>query len=98
MPFGTTFHADSDADDEYERSALASPRLAEDSEASAIEDSEPPSTTELTPRTFVDTANDRTSPKKLITEWTVEECGEFLNGLGLKQYRDVFSGTCDNRN
>lgn len=96
MAFGTTYHADSDADDEYERSALASPRPAEDSETSAIEDSEPPSTTELTPRTFAGTGNDRMSPKKVITEWTVEECGEFLAGLGLKQYRDAFSGMCRN--
>ncbi|KAI1978608.1 hypothetical protein LOZ51_004489 [Ophidiomyces ophidiicola] len=89
MAFPTAYHhADSDADDEYERSVVISPRLVDDSEASPT-DSEPPSA-ENTPTTFGNLADDHNSPMSSIIEWSAEECANFAIGLGLKQYRDSF--------
>ncbi|EEH22821.2 hypothetical protein PABG_05032 [Paracoccidioides brasiliensis Pb03] len=87
MAFQPAYHADSDADDEYERSVMASPRI-EDSEASPT-DSEIPSA-EHTPTTFGNTLDDRSSPRTIITEWTAEECADFAAGLGLSQYCGAF--------
>ncbi|KAI9801199.1 MAG: hypothetical protein M1825_003473 [Sarcosagium campestre] len=86
MAFPTTYHEDSDADDEYER-GLLSPQLATDSEASPT-DSDPPST-EHTPTTYGHFGGDG-SPKTLITEWTATECADFVSDLGLSQYANVF--------
>lgn len=86
---GTTYHADSDADDEYERSIMTSPtQLHTDSEASPT-DSEPLSA-EHTPTTYGDFPGDRNSPRTVISEWTAEECADFVAGLGLRQYCDAF--------
>lgn len=90
FPTSSYHHGDSDADDEYERSVVISPRLADDSETSPI-DSEPPSA-ENTPRTFGHTGDDHSSPKSSIIEWSSEETANFAAGLGLKQYRDSFIG------
>ncbi|PGH23785.1 hypothetical protein AJ80_02215 [Polytolypa hystricis UAMH7299] len=87
MAFQTPYHADSDADDEYERSVVTSPHI-EDSEASPT-DSEPLSA-EHTPTTFDNAADDRGSPRTVITSWTAEECSDFLAGLGLSQYCKAF--------
>jgi hypothetical protein len=90
MSLHTSYHADSDADDEYERSVVTSPHLATDSEASPS-DSEAPST-EHTPTTFANTGDDRRSPRTIITAWTAEECANFLAALGLRQYCGAFLG------
>ncbi|KAI9752082.1 MAG: hypothetical protein M4579_005767 [Chaenotheca gracillima] len=86
MAFPTTYHEDSDADDEYERS-MASPIHVDDSETSPT-DSEPPSA-EHTPTTFSHLTNER-SPRLIITHWTAEECADFVSSLGLSQYYDAF--------
>lgn len=83
----TQFHDDSDADDEYERS-LASPQLPTDSEISPT-DSDSIST-EHTPTTYGNLGDDHVSPRKTVSEWTAEECAEFVVGLGLRQYRASF--------
>ncbi|EAW19283.1 adaptor protein STE50 [Aspergillus fischeri NRRL 181] len=88
MSLHTSYHADSDADDEYERSVITSPHLATDSEASPS-DSEFPSA-EHTPRTFANPEEDPRSPKTIITEWTAEECANWLAALGLRQYCATF--------
>lgn len=90
MAFPTAYHADSDADDEYERSVMTSPQLPTDSEASPT-DSEPPSA-EHTPTTFGAQFDDSNSPRTIITEWTAKECADFLAGLGLRRYSDSFMG------
>ncbi|KAL2011342.1 hypothetical protein VTN00DRAFT_4060 [Thermoascus crustaceus] len=82
------YHADSDADDEYERSVVPSPRLPSDSEASHS-DSEAPST-ENTPTTYGNSGEERGLPKTIITEWTAEECADFVASLGLHQYCETF--------
>ncbi|PGH13852.1 hypothetical protein AJ79_03420 [Helicocarpus griseus UAMH5409] len=87
MAFQPPYHADSDADDEYERSVMTSPHI-EDSEASPT-DSELPSA-EHTPTTYGNTVDDRSSPRTIITEWSAEECADFAAGLGLSQYCDAF--------
>ena len=90
---GTTYHADSDADDEYERSVMTSPtQLHTDSETSPT-DSEPPSA-EHTPTTFGISAEDQSLPRSIITEWTPEESAQFVATLGLRQYCDAFVGGC----
>lgn len=91
FPSGTAYHADSDADDEYERSVMTSPtQLHTDSEASPS-DSEPPSA-EHTPTTYAHSGEDRSTPRTIITEWTAEESADFLASLGLRQYCDAFIG------
>ncbi|KAH0563395.1 hypothetical protein GP486_002041 [Trichoglossum hirsutum] len=87
MAFPTIFHEDSDADDEYERSVIASPQLPTDSEASPT-DSDPPSA-EHTPTTYGNFGDERL-PKGMVTDWTAEDCAEYISGLGLPQYYDVF--------
>ena len=87
MSLHTSYHADSDADDEYERSVITSPHLATDSEAS---DSESPA--EPTPTTFAHSGGDHRSPSSLITDWTARECADFLISLGLRQYCETFLG------
>jgi len=90
MVFPPAYHADSDADDEYERSVMTSPHLPTDSETSPT-DSEPPSA-EHTPTTFGNLEEDRSSPRTLITDWTTEECADFASSLGLPQYCKHFLG------
>ena len=85
------YHADSDADDEYERSLVTSPHIVDDSETSPT-DSEPPS--EHTPTTYDNPADDGSSPTSTITDWTAEECADFAASLGLGQYCDTFLGEC----
>jgi protein STE50 len=88
---GTAYHADSDADDEYERSVMTSPtQLHTDSENSPT-DSEPPSN-EHTPTTFGNAGEDQALPRSIITEWTADECAQFVASLGLRQYCDAFIG------
>ncbi|KAK5103883.1 hypothetical protein LTS08_003305 [Lithohypha guttulata] len=82
----TPYHADSDADDEFERSVVASPiRAHTDSETS----SEPPSN-EHTPTTFGTPFDDGIRPRTIISAWTTEECAQFVASLGLKQYSEQF--------
>ncbi|RMZ89462.1 hypothetical protein DV736_g3307, partial [Chaetothyriales sp. CBS 134916] len=86
FPAGSAYHADSDADDEYERSVVASPtQLQTDSDTS----SEIPSN-EHTPTTFDYPGDDSSLPKTVITEWTPEECAQFIASLNLRQYCSAF--------
>jgi hypothetical protein len=87
-----TAYPESDADDEYERSVHdSSPVLATDSEASPT-DSEGPSSNEHTPTTYGHTSSADRLPETIITEWTAEECADFVSHLGLRQYSDQFLG------
>jgi hypothetical protein len=88
MSFPTAYHEDSDADDEYERS-MTSPALPEDSEESPT-DSDPPST-ENTPTTYGHSGDDRL-PRTILTEWTADECADFVADLGMKEYSNAFIG------
>lgn len=90
MSLHTSYHADSDADDEYERSVITSPHLPIDSESSPT-DSDIHST-EHTPTKFGHPIDGPRSPRTLITEWGVDECNEFLTSLGLLQYHGIFRG------
>lgn len=96
MIFSGPYQGDSDADDEYERSVMISPHLADDSETSPT-DSEAPST-ENTPTTHGNTGEERKSPKPIITEWTVDECVKFSASLGLLQYCETFRGESQHTN
>ncbi|MCJ1375152.1 Adaptor for signal transduction [Loxospora ochrophaea] len=88
MTFPTAYHADSDADDEYERSLLTSPTLHTDDDGSPA-DSDPPST-EHTPTTFGHGDADRLSPRTIIAEWTTDDCADYITSLGLSQYCEKF--------
>lgn len=89
MSFPTAHYADSDADDEYERSVLASPHIHTDDDTSPT-DSDPPST-EPTP-TFGHIDGEKMSPGTLIIEWTAGQCADYVSSLGLPQYRENFLG------
>ncbi|KAJ5894743.1 hypothetical protein N7495_006434 [Penicillium taxi] len=90
MSLHTNFHdIDSDdADDEYERSVIVSPHLQTDSEISPI-DSDIASS-EHTPTKFGYPSDGPRTPRALITEWTVDDCVDFLTSLGLLQYCGSF--------
>lgn len=90
MSLHTSYHADSDADDEYERSVITSPRLHTDSETSST-DSEDHSS-EHTPTTFANCAEERRSPRTIITQWTANDTADFVASLGLCQYCSAFIG------
>ncbi|KAH6723990.1 hypothetical protein DL95DRAFT_335392 [Leptodontidium sp. 2 PMI_412] len=84
---GTAMYPESDADDEYERSVHdSSPILATDSEAT---DSNP-SSNEHTPTTYGAPGSGDRLPETIITEWTADECADFVGSLGLQQYVDQF--------
>ena len=85
---GSTYHADSDADDEYERSVMTSPtQLHTDSETSSE-----PHSNEHTPTTFDHPGEDPNLPRTVITEWSPEDCAQFVTSLNLRQYREAFIG------
>ncbi|KAJ5525273.1 hypothetical protein N7494_011923 [Penicillium frequentans] len=89
MSLHTSYHdADSDADDEYERSVFTSPHLQTDSEASPI-DSDIPSS-EHTPTKFGYPSDVPRTPRAIISDWTADECSDFLTSLGLLQYCGTF--------
>ena len=91
---GGTAYAASDADDEYERSVHdSSPVAATDSEASPT-DSDGPSSNEHTPTTYGhERISDRDRlPETIISEWTAEECADFVGTIGLQQYATKFTG------
>ena len=84
-------HDDSDADDEYERSVVQSPRLPTEYDESSPTDSGPMST-EHTPTTFTHSRDSKGSPTGLITQWSEEQSADFVSDLGLEQYADIFVG------
>lgn len=94
-----TAYAESDADDEYERSLHDSSPvlLGTDSERSPT-DSEGLSSNEHTPTTY-GAHNSGGLPETIITEWTAEESADFVGSLGLRQYCDQFLGmlSCSER-
>ena len=85
------YHADSDADDEYERSEITSPVLpTDDDDDTSVSNSDPPST-EPTP-TFGRPDGERRSPTDSIAEWSIRQCADFIASLGMPQYCDKFIG------
>lgn len=86
-----TAYAESDADDEYERDMHgSSPIDATDVETSPI-DSDPPSA-EHTPTTYGYRSSADRLPETIISEWTAEECADFIASIGVQQYADSFLG------
>ncbi len=85
-----TAYAESDADDEYERDIHGSSPIATDAETSPI-DSDPPST-EHTPTTYGYRSSADRLPETIISEWTAEECADFIASIGVQQYADRFLG------
>jgi len=85
-----TAYPESDADDEYERSLHdSSPVL--DSEASPTT-SDGMSSNEHTPTTYGARSSGERLPETIISEWTADECADFVSGLGLRQYSERFLG------
>jgi hypothetical protein len=90
-----TAYPESDADDEFEYERSLNDRssvLGEDSEASPT-DSEGPSSNEHTPTTYGAQSSGDRLPETIISEWTENECADFVSTLGLRQYADQFLGT-----
>ena len=86
-----TAYSESDADDEYEGGVADSSPVA-DSEASPY-DSELPSSNEHTPTTYGHRTNADRLPETIISEWTADECADFISTIGLRQYSELFLGT-----
>ncbi|KID78353.1 protein kinase regulator Ste50, partial [Metarhizium brunneum ARSEF 3297] len=85
---GGTAYAESDADDEYERS-MGDHSPVGDSEASPI-DSELSTSAEHTPTTYAHRSSADRLPETIITEWNADECADFISTIGLPQYADAF--------
>lgn len=85
---GGTAYAESDADDEYERS-MGDHSPVGDSEASPI-DSELSTSAEHTPTTYGHRSSADRLPETIITEWNADECADFISTIGLPQYADSF--------
>lgn len=94
MNFDTgTAYAESDADDEYERSVhTSSPVLATDVEMTDSEGGR--SSTEHTPTTYGRRSTGDRLPETIISEWTADECADFIDTIGIPQYSDLFVGRC----
>lgn len=86
-----TAYAESDADDEYERDIHGSSPIATDVETSPIDSG--PSSTEHTPTTYGYHSSADRLPETIISEWTAEECADFIATIGVQQYADRFIGT-----
>ncbi|KJZ76261.1 hypothetical protein HIM_04343 [Hirsutella minnesotensis 3608] len=85
---GGTAYAESDADDEYERS-IGDRSPIGDSEASPI-DSDPSSSAEHTPTNYTQRGATDRLPETIITDWSADECADFISTIGLAQYADRF--------
>jgi hypothetical protein len=86
-----TAYAESDADDEYERDIHdSSPIDHTDVEASPTESDSP--SNEQTPTTFGYRSSADRLPETIISEWTADECADFIATIGLQQYSDRFIG------
>ena len=87
-----TAYAESDADDEYERS-MGDVSPVGDSEASPIDSELSASTSaEHTPTTYGHRSSVDRLPETIITEWNADECADFIGSIGLQQYADRFLG------
>lgn len=92
---GSAYHADSDADDEFERSVVTSPiNLHTDSSDTSSE----PRSSEHTPTTFNIPLDEGTRPPNTISEWSPEDCAQFIASLGLTQYGKDFIGKATSKN
>lgn len=80
-----TAYPESDADDE------GSVVLANDSDGDDG-DSDGLSSSEHTPTTYGAHSSADRLPETIITEWTADECADFVSSLGLRQYGDPFLG------
>ncbi len=92
---GGSAYAESDADDEYERSMHDLSPVG-DLELSPIESdiSGTTASTEHTPtygRQGRGFSIDRLQ-ETIITDWTADECADFIASIGLEQYCDCFIG------
>ncbi|KAH6642087.1 hypothetical protein C7974DRAFT_95027 [Boeremia exigua] len=83
------YHEDSDADDEFERSAWQQ-RDAAPVEYESSPTSSGPLSTEHTPTTFTHSRDSRSSPGGLIMDWSPEQVADYVSDLGLEQYCDTF--------
>ena len=84
-----TAYPDSDADDEYDGAVADSSPVLDDP---SPYDSELPSSNEHTPTTYGHRSSADRLPETIISEWTAEECADFIGTIGLQQYSDVFIG------
>lgn len=92
--YESTYHEESDADDEYERRVIASPTLpTADYDSSSPTESDPMSN-QPTPTTFTYGSTLAVSPRGVIVDWSYDRVGEFVRGLGLDQYRSKLIGEC----
>lgn len=87
-----TAYAESDADDEYERSIIGGHSPVGDSEASPIDSEMSGTSAEHTPTTYGHRESADRLPETIITEWTADECADFIGSIGLPQYADRFIG------
>ncbi len=86
-----TAYAESDADDEYERDIPdSSPIDATESELSTTDTDR--ASAEHTPTTYGYRSSADRLPETLITDWSAEECADFVATIGLEQYADSFIG------
>lgn len=91
MAYKTTYHEDSDADDEFERSVFVSATVEPDLSPTDSDMTSP----EHTPTTFTHSLSgtSHVSPTSLVTHWTPKQCADWVSAFaGLGLYADAFIG------
>ena len=88
MAYTSTYHEDSDADDEFERTVFPRESLPAEYESSPTTSG--PMSTEHTPTTFTHSRDSRASPSGMLVDWSAEHVADFISDLGLEQYADTF--------
>jgi hypothetical protein len=81
---------DLDADDEFEHTIHTDPALPPDDFSPT--DSEGMTSPEHTPTTYSHSYSAHSSPTGLVSEWTAEQCADWVANIGLSQYAASFVG------
>lgn len=93
MAYKSTYNADSDADDDFERRGFSIQTMVQDLSPTASDEM---NSAEHTPTTFTrsQSGGSHASPTTLITEWTSSQCADYMKSLGLAQYAEAIIGRC----
>lgn len=82
-------HQDDSDLDEYDPS-FTSPTLPHEYDQSPTESEH--HSNQHTPTTFVNSGADQMSPSRLITNWTADQCADYISDLGFEDYAETFIG------
>jgi len=93
MNYENDYVDDSDADDDYPHPINQSSKHPTNCDTSPSDSN--PASNEITPTTYTHSATGHPSPSCLITQWTADQCADYVASLGAdyEDYADTFVGT-----